>query len=100
MFSKTRPFSRFAPKSIFSPWRSVMVRAARVALSAAKSAWVLSLKMTQFCITSMTDMPLCFAAETMHSFESCTSMSIERAKKVPLAPITSSPGLKGFSTVP
>ena len=34
------------------------------------------------------------------SFESCTSMSIERAKNVPLAPITSSPGLNGFSTVP
>ena len=37
MFSNTSPFSRLAPKSIFSPWRSVTVRSARVALSAAKS---------------------------------------------------------------
>ena len=100
MFSKTRPFSRLAPKSIFSPWRRVIVRSARVALSAANAAWVLSLKITQFCITSTTDMPRCIAAATMHSFESCTSMSIERAKNVPLAPMTSSPGLNGFSTVP
>ena len=27
-------------------------------------------------------------------------MSMVRAKKVPLAPMTNSPGLKGFSTVP
>ena len=89
-----------APNSIFPPWRSVIVRSARVALSAANAAWVLSLKITQFCSTSITDMPLCIAAATMHSFESGTSMSTERAKNVPLAPITSSPGLNGFSTVP
>ena len=100
MFSNTMPFSLLAPKSIFSPWRNVTVRSARVALSAAKSAWVLSLKITQFCNASITDMPVCLAAAIMHSFERATSMSIVRAKNVPLAPMTSSPGLNGFSTVP
>ncbi len=96
---KRMPFSRLAPKTIFSPGTRSIMRSPRTFLSTI-GAWQSRLKMTQFWRMSMKEVPRCRSAAAITLAMCFGSASMVRATKVALHPRAKEIGLKGRSTAP
>ena len=89
-----------APKSIFSPWRSVMVRSARVAFVGCKGG--MGLVVEYHAVLHHLNHRHALVHGCGHdALLRELHLHVDRPREEgSLAPITSSPGLNGFSTVP
>ncbi len=96
---KRIPLLRSLPKIIGSPCFKISCLSAAVVLSAI-SLCAPSLKITQFCKISITEVPSCLAASNITSTISLGLLSNALAKKDPCAANTNLPTAKGFSMVP
>src|SRR5271167_3886030 len=94
----TTQYSPLAPKTIGSPWRTLITRSSAPSLRNASNEP--SLKIGQSCRISTTEAPRCSAAARSTSDNPLRSESSARPTKVASAPSANDTGLNGWSSDP